>query len=460
MEANTRIDPELSRYLQDVGFDSLPAQVVATTKLAILDLLGVQLAATTLGEGCEAFADLARDMGGLPQATVLHGGFKTSAALAAMANGALSHAVDYDSVHDQAVGHPESSCIPAALALAEMRAPVPGKTLITAVAIGSDLFCRLGLAITKRSDVWFDVGISGAYAAAVACGKVLGLSATGMVDAMSLAASQCTCTWEFHETRRSNIRAVREAFSAQAGVQGALLAHKGVAGVDKPIGGKAGFFGTYAHGNYDADRFLLGLGKEFLGGSVAFKPYPSCRGTHAFVDAAIELANAHNLQIPDIRSVKAIGPAFFEYLMKTDIAGTAMDAKFSMRYCVAAALQRRRLVLDDFDPQAFQADATVRLGRLLSYEVDPSVSANDSSCGALEITLADGRKIFRGMQFAKGHPANPLSHDEVIAKFRDCASHARTPLSANQLNQLIDGVLSLESCSDAGSIMRLLASAR
>lgn len=450
------IDADIATHLQNTTFEQLPEEVVEAAKLALLDLTGVMLAATTLGEGCEPFSAIAREMGGSAQATVLQGGFRAPASLAALANGALAHAVDYDSVHDAAVGHPDSACIPAAMAMAERCAPVEGRKFITAIALGSDLYSRMSLAITERSSIWFDVAISSAFGAAAAAAKVRGLTASQMLDALSLSASQCTCTWEFHESRRSDIRAVREAFAAQAGVMGALLAARGVGGVERPIGGKAGFFQAYAHGRFDPEVLLAGLGKDFLGARVSFKPYPSCRGTHAFVDAAIELGVTHDLRPGDIRSIKAVGPALFEYLMKTDTPGTAIDAKFSLRYTVAAALQNRRLVLDDFAADAFQAPETLRLGKLLSYEVDPQVPRNDSSCGALEISMKDGRTFARPMRHARGHPARPLSRSEVIDKFLDCAAHARRPVARPQLDTLIREVFALETLQDAGSLMRHL----
>ncbi len=446
-------DAAIAENIVAITYEDLPPHVVEVTKQSLLDSLGVIIAATTLGEGCSAFSELAREMGGTKQSTVIQGGFKVPAAMAAFANGSLSHSLDFENVHDEVIGHPDVASIPAALAAAEMLGNVSGKELITALAVASDLYCRMSGAITERSTAWFDVAVIGAYSSAAAVAKLLKLNPQQTLDAVSLAFAQSTCSWELLETRRSNVRAVREGFSAKAGVMGALLAKKGVMGFDHPFEGNMGFFQLYAHGKYSPERFIKDLGKTFEGAAVSFKPYPACRGTHAFVDAAIELAEKHDLKPSDIESMKAVGPAFFEFLNKTIEPGTAMDAKFSHRYTVATAIHKRELRLVSFSAEAIHNPSVIALGKRLSYEVDNSIDLDKSSCGGLEITLKNGTVLWRPVKTASGHPDNPLNQDQLIRKFRDCASYSQRKFSDSQLERLMADILSIEKMADTGQLM-------
>jgi 2-methylcitrate dehydratase PrpD len=144
------LSQELVQHLVRIQYDDLPEEVVEVTKKSILDTIGVILAANTLGEGCQAFANVALAEGGREQSTILGFGQKVSASAAAFVNGAMAHSMDFGESHDTAFVHSSSPTVPAALAIAEMLENVTGKDLITAVTLGNDLVCRMGLSLTKN----------------------------------------------------------------------------------------------------------------------------------------------------------------------------------------------------------------------------------------------------------------------------------------------------------------------
>ena len=179
-------------------------------------------------------------------------------AAAALANGALSHALDYEDAFDAAPVHPNASLIPAVLALAQARAPVSGRELIAAVAVGCDLACRMGLSLRQPLEQggWYPPPILGAVGAVAGAARLLRLSPRQLLDAWSLLLLQNSCSGEIIHSPDSTIRAVREAFPAQAAVNCVLLAEAGIQGFSAPLEGTAGFFRLFAGGNYSVEELL------------------------------------------------------------------------------------------------------------------------------------------------------------------------------------------------------------
>ena len=158
----------LAKHIADTDYDDIPNHVVDITKKSFLDGLGVILAASSLGEGCKQFVNLAIAEGGKEESTIIGFDAKVSTCMAAFANGSMSHAIDFEDTHDGASVHPNAAAIPAALAVAESIGNVNGKEFIAALALGSDIVCRLGLA--KKEDPikygWYMPPILGAFGAA------------------------------------------------------------------------------------------------------------------------------------------------------------------------------------------------------------------------------------------------------------------------------------------------------
>ena len=220
-----------------------------------------------------------------------------------------------------------------------------------------------------------------------------------------------------------------------------------------PFESEAGFFQLYAQDKYSSARFMRDLGKRFEGADISFKPYPSCRGTHAIVEAALELQKQNGFRARDIAGMKALGSPYFAFLNQTVEPGTAMDAKFSSRYSVASALLDGELTLRSFTPEALRRPEALELGKLLAYEADESVPLQESSNGGMEITLRDGRVLRREMKKPPGHPDNPISFEQLVEKFRDCASYSCKPIPDQRLDDFVGDVLALDKLDNAGRLM-------
>ena len=448
----------IARHVVSTTYADLSSRVVEVTKRSLLDAVGVTLAASSLGEASAAFAGIAREAQSENGATVIGYGFKAAPAMAAFANGAMAHALDYEDTFDAALMHPNAAVVPAALAVAESLGTVSGRELITAVAIGADLACRLGATIDGHERKGFSARfLSGAIGATTAAGKLLGLDEDRLIQAWALVMFQVNFPTEAMTYAPSHMRAVREAFAAKGGVIAARLAAEGLQAFDQPFEAKYGFFGNFTDGTADIARLTNGLGEVFEGAEVSFKPWPSCRGTHAFIEAALHLAKTHRLSGEDIAAADTVVSPFFRALCEPPAQKqrpqTAIDAKFSVPFTVAAALQTGRVGLDSFSPLAMRDPAVLAMATRVGHVIEESWKTTEATRGDLRLRLIDGREFSMSIKDPLGHPANPMSAEAMTAKFAECAGHSRSPLAPGRANAISDAMANLESINSVSGLL-------
>ena len=258
MRTSHGVSSILTRHIRATTWADLPADARKVTARAVMDAGGVMIAASGLGEGCGAFVELARTSGEHGPSTVLGCGFGTSPVMAAFANGAMAHAIDFEDTHDATLVHPHATVVPAALAIAEYLGGVSGHEFLNAVAIGADLSCRLALGLTESVEKrgYYFIPMLGAYGAAATAAKLLGLDEGQIEQSLALASCQAVYSDALVSYPPSHLRAVRDAFGAKAGVTAALLARSGVQAFASPIEGPGGLYANYANGKYDEARLL------------------------------------------------------------------------------------------------------------------------------------------------------------------------------------------------------------
>lgn len=457
----------LAKYIADTDYNDIPATVVDVTKRSILEGLGVMIAASGLGEGCRQFVELAEEGGGKAESSIIGSDIKVPSYMAAYANGSMAHALDFENTH---MVHPNAAAIPAALALAESIGNVSGKELIAAVTLGSEMVCRLSLARSMNSSAsgeearptgvsaWYIPSIYGTIGATTAASKVLGLSPEQIMDAFSLSMCQSTCSGELIFSPRSYIRAIRDAFAAKAGVLSALLAKKGIIGFEQPIEGKAGFFTMYANGKYDPDILTKDLGKVYECVNVSFKPWPSCRGTHPYVAATLQTMDEHDIKPDDIEAVNFIlnmpNIMLCEPLESKRKPTTAIDAKFSIPFCIATAIVHKKVALGHFTSQALLDDDVLKVAQKVTYKVDTTMRRQglEVQPDLVHIKTKGEQISSKGIEFIYGHPENPMSQDALITKFMDCVSYSIKPIPKKNLDKLVLLTLNLEDVENISEV--------
>lgn len=447
----------LCRHIAGFPAAEVPGGALDAAARALMDATGVMLAASGLSPDVAPFIDLAAAQGGGP-CSILGTGISTSASMAAFANGAMAHALDFEDAFDPAPSHPNASLMPAAIALVQAAdGPVSGRDFLTALAVGCDVVCRLGLSLrqTMEESGWYPPPILGAFGAAAAGARIAGLNARQTRDALSLALCQVTAPGEIKHSAGTVVRAVREAFPAQAAVTAVQLARAGVAGFEEPLEGPGGFFRLYVDGRYAPEALLAGLGRTWLGEQLTFKAWPACRGTHAFIEIALALRASPGFDWRQITAVRAtIGEVqrmLTEPLERKRAPATAIDAKFSIPFTIALALVRGRVGLDDFDAAALSDPDVLALAARVEIVERPDWGRDRAAAGALSLTLGTGEVLNDERLTALGAPANPLGAAALEAKFADCAARARSPLSGAEAGALAQTLLGLAGSPDAAA---------
>lgn len=442
MFCDKAISAAISAHFAGLTYDALPEATCHATRRALLDAVGVTLGATGLGEDAAPYRCHAEASPG-PSRLI---GFAASStpALAALANGALAHQLDFGDTFDAGPAHPNAALVPALLALADARPELAFGEFLVAMAAGSDLACRLSIAAPRPYEEggWYPPPLVNLIATAAACARFIGLDADGIRHAMGLALLQGSFPSEIKYDPTSPIRGVREGLVARAAVEAALLADAGATAFAEPLEGRAGFFAVYG-GGAPRDALLDGLGEMFLGDQVSFKPWPACRGTHPYLEAALVLRD--RIGPARVATIEAeIGPIQEMLIRPQPVKAEptrAIEAKFSIPYTVAAALIDGAVTLDSFTAVRIADPATRALARKVVERRNPDWTRAHAASGSLTVTLDDGTVLSHRVMQAAGHPDRPMDNESLIAKFVDCAAHAAQPIDARRVRVMALNIL-------------------
>jgi len=436
MPADMGVSRALAVHAATVAASDLPEAAIAAASRSTTDAVAVMMAASGLGEGVEAFADIALQTAPDGPARIFGFGRTSSAAMAAFANGALAHAVDYEDTHDSAIAHPHAATVPAAIAIAEAAGAVSGRELLAAIAVGADLVCRLADSFEENPDQfgWHTTPWLGVFGAATAAGRLLRLKPEQMASAWSLAQSQMASFGAVRGEPASHIRAVRDAFAAKAGVLGAQLAQRGVVGFGAPLEAEGGFLDAVAHGRWRRDALLDGLAKRWMGTEVSLKPWPCCRGTHGPIAAALALRDRIDGRVRSIEvTVSEKNRMLCEPVEDRRRPRTAIGARFSVPFTVASAIVHGPPTLSSFLPEALADTRVLDLAARVVHRVDPDIPLRETATSSMIIDTGTQRLEYATTR-APGHPDLPMTDRQRRAKFEDCLGAARSRPEAHRIS--------------------------
>lgn len=453
----------IAAHLARTSFEDLPAATVAATKASILDTLACMLAGSASSD-VAAIGGLVAEWGGRASSTVvLGGGLKVPPIQAVLLNGAMVHQFDYDDTHDLAICHPTSASLPPALALAESVGGVAGKALITAVALGSDLACRVALAISGGliDHPWFRAPVVGLFGATAAAAKVLGASADQHLEALGLALQLVSCTRASLHHGGSSVRAIRDGLVYRNGVLAAELAMRGVHGDKAVFDGPYGYYQVFFRGEYTREKLLDGLGVRYETERVSLKPWPSRRTLHRTITAVLDVMAAHDLAFEQIERVDVLVGAVNRPWCQPCRTGMVPDHRIdllnNLPFAVGAAIRHRDVPLRLYCDPALADDVVANaMPKVVWHDVGSSGAGAISEPGQVRIVTMDGAVHEGRCEVPLGHPTRPMSHAQLRAKFVECAANAARPVGEARALEIVDMVMRLEELADVGELTRLL----
>jgi 2-methylcitrate dehydratase PrpD len=461
---NTDLVVDLARFAATIDAARLDAAVVKAVKTNILDTLSCALA----GSSAKAIAEVAglvKEWGGAPQADMFVFGGKYPAHHAALINGGMSHARDYDDTHDAAILHAGVTAVPAAIATAQLRGKLSGADLIAAVTAGLEVTCRLGVAtqvdITKTGFIY--TALLGYFGATAAAGRALGLSVEEMVNAFGIVYSSVAGN---HQVTRdaSLMKRLQPGLAAQAAVIAVQLARRGIRGAQHVFEGADGFFRVYLHDRVDGESVRKDLGRRFELLNLSYKPYPCCRDTHTTIDAVLQLRGKSPRPASDIESigVGVTGPGYQMVCVPEAVRlapKTIVEAQFSIPYTAAATWIDGPLGMRHFTDEGVQrADILALAARVRPY-VDEEIDRDWNRFvppARVTVQFRDGKSVEARVNYPKGHPQNMMTGEEFAAKTKDCAAYLATALPQDTATRLISTVAVLESLADISELVRVV----
>jgi len=447
---------DLADFFADTTYAGLPPDAVEGAKKTIIDTLGVCLAASGCEPAVRALIDFVAASGGTPEAGVVGFGHKVPAMMAAFANGALAHCLDYD---DQTPWgqHSASSLVPAVWAAAQKRGGVSGQEMIAAVAAGQDCFNRLRRHMDWRKD-WNFSSVIGVFCAAAAAARVLGLDRQRIAHAIGIASMQSCGTMAVIDATGSDLRAMYAGFPAKGAVLAALLARQGLSGVPDILEGRYGIFNLYFQGRVDRAAIVDGLGENHTGGQTLYKRWPAVGTAHSHIHAIIELMREHALSADDLAQIRVhVGDyhqRMCEPIERRRAPDTRVEAKFSLPFLVAAAAVHGDLRLRDFDTAALRDPAVLACARKVTPVADPALDwVLDLPPGKVALSTHDGREFVRTGSAIPGSADNPMGWDDLLNKFSDCARSAITPWSDARIARAGELARQLDTLEDATELL-------
>jgi len=449
---NATLTDRFVACILSVEYDSLPPEVIDISKQVVLDGLAVTLAGSTEPLGIGRIAtEYVKEQGGAPEASVIAGGFKTSATNAAFANGCMAHALDFDNTWSP-LNHPTSPTLPAMLALAE-RDRLGGRQLIEALVAAFEAQGRLRMAATAMTTGahFHKPGITGTIGATAAAIKLLGLDHRQALMAMGIAGSRAG---SLAVNTGSMTKSSHSGHAARMGVECGLLAQKGWSAT-ADVFGPRGFFDTFWSGEAEPERLVEGFGAPYrmITPGVGFKKHPSNYFTHRPIDAALALRLEHNIKPEQIDRVTIDFPEF-RYVDRPS-PETGLDGKFSIQYATLVALLDGEVTVDSFtNERRFAADVKALLPRM-QLKIDPAIPGDfDETWAVVTVKLKGGRSVSKKVATLSGWCGHPLSRDERLKKFHSCVRRKLSTAAADELLVLVERFEMLEDVERVMTLVR------
>ena len=433
----------LAKFVAGTNLDDIPPAAVENAKLMILDTFGVSLAAAR-DPGCKLLAQWVKDQENAPRATVVGQGFKSSALLAALANGHVAHALDYDDN-----GHYSTQTLPAALALAEPARAAGGK-LLQAFILGREVCYRLDAAFDAARERlrgptyrgWHHTGTNGSLGAAAAAAVILGLDPDQVKTAFGIAANGASGI-------RANMGTMSKALvsgnAARNGVMAATLAERGFTAEKAVVEVRQGLADVFCiEGDIDWAAMTRGLGQryEVERGAIS-KEYPCCSPAHRPIEALLQIIREHPLRAGEVERVECDTHTFS---LRREEARDAHEGQYNLKYCLAVTLLDGAMGLKQMTQERVQAQDVQDLMARLQLVPPPGGAVEKRPKEKLTVYLKDGKSYSAEVS----HPSRISGRENLEAKFFTCVEGSLSRAAAGQLR---DELLGLEKLSDIGKIM-------
>jgi 2-methylcitrate dehydratase PrpD len=450
---STATTRELASFLAGLRFEDLPEEVVERTRELFLDWTTSALAGKN-APPVRIFERFAQTMGpaGGPS-EILVSRRRTSPLFAALVNGAASHVVEQDDLHNASVFHPATVVFPAALAAAQQTG-ASGRDLIAASVVGYETGVRVGSYLGRSHyKVFHTTGTAGTLAAAAAVSHLLGADEKIMLHALGSAGTQAAGLWEFLRDAADS-KQLHTAKATSDGLLAAYLARDGFTGATRILEGNQGMAAGMSS-DADPEKLVEELGERWAVLETSFKFHASCRHTHPAADALLEGMREHGLTADRIARVRArVHAAAIDVLGPVSDPRTIHQSKFSMGFVLALIAKGGSAGIDDFTEAALDDPELRGFSERVEMVLDPEIDAAYPRrwIGLVEIETTSGERVTSRVDVPKGDPANTLTRRELEEKARSLAAF-QDGASNEEMDSLMDRIWNLDREPDVRNLL-------
>jgi 2-methylcitrate dehydratase PrpD len=439
-------EQRLATFVTATKTEAIPPESYRAAGQAAFDCIGVALAGAAQPQG-KMIVDFVDAQGGKPTCTIIGNRLRTSPYLAALANGTLGHALDYDDMGG--FGHPSVALLPTALAIGEELGK-SGHEVLAAYVIGFEVAVHLnkGAENVQGLSGFHSTATFGTIGATAVAARLMGLNAQQTLMAFGLAGSTPSGILQNFGTYTKPLHA---GMSCRSAVMAASLAKQGWLATDSFLDSKVGWAHAYiGEGRYDPEAMTADLGKAWHSkDTIVIKKYPCCGSNHGPLDSLLGLLREHNVALNDVVRVDVDNVPAISHVLLHPNPTYGYQGKFSLHYNIATALVDKKIDIDSFTdaklnrPEYREARAKTHVNVMSNW--DPEYEHAPTYC-PITITLENGERLTRrtNRKTMHGAPADPLSEQELKDKFRACASLC---LASNQVDEAIGGWWNLDAAT-------------
>jgi 2-methylcitrate dehydratase PrpD len=448
----TKPTESVSKFITSLKFEDLPEIAVRYAVDAITDCVGVALVGSKEPLAHHLLKVLTGKGSSNGGACLFGSKRKAGWAEAALYNGSLAHAIDYDDTSHPAHAHPSCVLVPTLFSLGKY-SKADGRVLITAYVTGLEMEGRIARAINigHYAKGWHATSTFGALGAAAAGAKLLGLDAQRARWGLGIAGSgACGLRANFGTMTKP----LHAGLAAQHGVMAALLAEKGFTATEDILENRTGYLEVFAGADKPRLEVFSRTGDPLeitTQYGLGLKPFPSCGATHTPIEAALEIAK--EIKGEEIREVVVGVNEMAPNIVVYREPQTPLQGKFSIHFCVAVALLKQKVDRATFSEAVIRDPAIRQLIGKTKMEIDERVRHNTEFGSVVKVTCASGRTVERMVPLAKGKPERWMSQEELKAKFMDCAQEV---LSKKKATSAFEALQEIQKIRSIDEITKLL----
>lgn len=451
------ISRKMAEFVRELEYGDLPEKVIHEAERFLVDSIGCAFAALK-SEDMKAVFRVIEGLGGIPEATIIGYGHRTNAPHAALMNNLLIRALDYNDIYwEQDPSHP-SDIIGTVISCAEAREK-NGKDLILATVIAYELMMRWCHAADPgiREVGWHHASLT-QFVSPLVAGKLYDLDLDQLVAAVGICGSSHFTLGGVVAGHLTNMKNTADPMAAQAGVLAALMAKEGYTGPVEVIEGKEGLIEVLSNVTWNTEELTRGLGTEYLITNCSYKAFPTEALTHQPISAALAICKRNQITYEEVA----------EILVETTTRGadilsdpskykpqTKETADHSLPYVVAVAVVQGHVLPKSFNDEAIQDPRIWELLPKIKVVADPEIDSlfPQVKRARVTITTKDGNADTHQTDFAKGAPEDPLTNDELEAKFR---ANLEGQVTAERMEEILRSTWSLENEEDVSDYVSLL----